>query len=151
MIATIAAIAEKKKLQRSQRSQRSYKTTLQRSQRQQSLRYKKFYLSDRCCCDRWRVVRDTQRPGMFPNTPEVSQMVFFVLQRPVWLIWSCPNNYLFVRMSQGELFSSQKFQLAFSSHPKVLASLQGMKQPCFHRKLQGTFCLYTESFRRPFF
>ena len=55
-IAVIAAIAEKKKLQRSQRSYRSYKTTVQRSQRQQSLRYKKFYLSDRCCCHRWRVV-----------------------------------------------------------------------------------------------
>ena len=52
-IAVIAAVAEKKKLQR---SQRSYETTLQRSQRQQSLRYKKFYLSDRCRCDRWRVV-----------------------------------------------------------------------------------------------
>ena len=53
-IAVIAAIAEKKKIL--QRSQRSYETTLQRSQRQQSLRYKKFYLSDRCRCDRWRVV-----------------------------------------------------------------------------------------------
>ena len=53
-IAVIAAIAEKKK--KLQRSQRSYETTLQRSQRQQSLRYKKFYLSDRCRCDRWRVV-----------------------------------------------------------------------------------------------
>ena len=37
MIATIAAIAETKKLQQ---SQRSHETTLQRSQRQQSLRYK---------------------------------------------------------------------------------------------------------------
>ena len=55
-IAVIAAIAEKKKLQRSQLSKRSYETTLQRSQRQQTLRYKKFYFSDRCCCDRWRVV-----------------------------------------------------------------------------------------------
>ena len=24
---------------------------------------------------------------MFPNTPEVSQMVFSVLWKPVWLIW----------------------------------------------------------------
>ena len=45
-----------KKIQRSQRSLRSYETTFQRLQRQQSLRYKKFYLSDRCRCDRWRVV-----------------------------------------------------------------------------------------------
>ena len=29
---------------------------------------------------------------MFPNTPEVSEMVFSVLLKPVWLIWSCPNN-----------------------------------------------------------
>ena len=36
---------------------------------------------------------------MFPNTPEVSQMVFSVLWKPVWLIWSCPKNYLFVPMS----------------------------------------------------
>ena len=36
---------------------------------------------------------------MFPNTPEASQMVFSVLWKPVWLIWSCPNNYLFVLMS----------------------------------------------------
>ena len=28
-------------------------------------------------------------------------MVFSVLQRPVWLIWNCPKNYLSVRMSQG--------------------------------------------------
>ena len=53
-IAVIAATAKKKK--KLQRSQRSYETTLQQSQRQQSLRYKKFYLSDRCRCDRWRVV-----------------------------------------------------------------------------------------------
>ena len=31
-------------------------TTIQRSQRQRSLIKKKFYLSDRYCCDRWRVV-----------------------------------------------------------------------------------------------
>ena len=72
---------------------------------------------------------------MFPNTPEVSQMVFSVLQKPVWLIWSCPKNYLYVRMRQGELCLSRKFQLAFSSHPKVLATLEDIKQPCFHRKL----------------
>ena len=65
MIATIAVIAEKKK-KKLQRSQRSYETTLQRSQRQQSLRYKKFYpgthssklglllvLNPNCYCTRW--------------------------------------------------------------------------------------------------
>ena len=34
---------------------------------------------------------------MFPaSTPEVCQMVFSI---PVWSIWSCPKNYLSVRMS----------------------------------------------------
>ena len=60
MIATIVVIAaiDEKKKNFSDRSDhmKSYETTLQRSQQQQSLRYKKFYLSDRCCCDRWRVV-----------------------------------------------------------------------------------------------
>ena len=37
--------------------------------------------------------------GMLPRTPEVSQMVFTVLWKPVWLIWSCPKNYLSVWMS----------------------------------------------------
>ena len=39
---------------------------------------------------------------MFPNTPEMSQMprmVFPMLWKPVRLIWSCPKNYLSVRMS----------------------------------------------------
>ena len=56
-IAVIAAIAEKKK-NFSDRSdhKRSYETTLQRSQRQQSLKYKTFYLSDRCRSYRWKVV-----------------------------------------------------------------------------------------------
>ena len=54
MIATIAAIAEKKKEKVCDRSD-DMETIIQRSQRQQSLRKKKFYLSDRYCCDRWRV------------------------------------------------------------------------------------------------
>ena len=47
-IAVIAAIAEKKK--------NLYETTLQRLQRQQSLRYKNIYLSHHCHCDHWRLV-----------------------------------------------------------------------------------------------
>ena len=50
---SLRSLRKKKKLQR---PQRSYETTLQRSQRQQSLRCKKFSLSDRCRCDRWRLV-----------------------------------------------------------------------------------------------
>ena len=52
-IAVIAAIAEKKKF--SDHSDHK-ETTFERSQRQRSLRYKKFYLSDRCRCDRRKVV-----------------------------------------------------------------------------------------------
>ena len=62
MIATIAELfffrydrREKKLSHRSDHSDHK-ETTFQRSQRQQSLRYKKFYLSDRCRCDRWKVV-----------------------------------------------------------------------------------------------
>ena len=51
-IAVIAAIAEEKK-NFSDRSDHSdhMETTLRRSQRQRSLRYKKVYLSDRFRCD----------------------------------------------------------------------------------------------------
>ena len=38
---------------------------------------------------------------MLPRTPEVCQMVFTVLEKPVWLIWSCSKNYLSVPMSWG--------------------------------------------------
>ena len=33
---------------------------------------------------------------MFPNTPEVSQMVFSMLYTPVWIINFCPKNHLSV-------------------------------------------------------
>ena len=62
-IAVIAAVTEKKELQR---SQRSYETTLQRpqrSQRQQSLRHKKFYLSDPCHCDHSDRSDPVWKPG----------------------------------------------------------------------------------------
>ena len=55
-IAVIAAIAEEKKASTIAAIIAIYETTLQRSQRQQSLRCTKFYLSDRCRCDCWRVV-----------------------------------------------------------------------------------------------
>ena len=37
---------------------------------------------------------------MFPDTPEVPQMVFGMLYKLVWLTWSCPEINLFVGMSQ---------------------------------------------------
>ena len=81
-----------------------------------------------------------------------------MLQRPVWSIWSCPKNYLSVWLSQGNFGGHEVFLVASSFHHKSLSYPHGtarkfedMKQPCCHRKLYGTFCLYTESFRRPFF
>ena len=49
----IVTIAEKKKF--GDRSDHK-ETTFQRSHRQRSPRLKKFYLSDRSGCDRWKVV-----------------------------------------------------------------------------------------------
>ena len=101
--------------------------------------------------------QDTGAPNnrMFPNTPEVSQMVFSLLQKPVRLIWSCNKNQLSGSDVLGELLLSPK---SFSSHRKVLAtinmgpveSLRTSSSFAFIRKLQGTFCPYTEIFRRPF-
>ena len=50
---------------------------------------------------------------MFPNTPEMSQMVFSRLQKPVWLIWNCPKNYLSVRVSQGNFGRHESFRWLF--------------------------------------
>ena len=36
---------------------------------------------------------------LFPNMSEMSQMVFCMLWKLDWLIWSCPKNYLSVWMS----------------------------------------------------
>ena len=79
-IAVIAAIAEKKK--KLQRSQRSYETTLQRSQRQQSLRYKKFYLSDRCRCDRWRVVSIWSLNFFFSAIAAITAIIAIISRKP---------------------------------------------------------------------
>ena len=80
-----------------------------------------------------------QSPGapndrMFPNTPET---------------W---------KWRPGTLEGSQMVFSVFSSHPKVLATLMGPVQTtktsislAFIGKFEGTFCLYTESFSRPFF
>ena len=98
-----------------------------------------------------RQRQDTGAPNnpMFPNTPEVSQMVFSMLQKPVWLIWSCHKNYLYGSHVLGELWLSRKSSVAFSSHQKVLAtlnmgpvgSLRTSSSFAFIRKLQGTFVL----------
>ena len=62
---------------------------------------------------------------MLPRTPEVSQMVFTVLDKPLWLIWSCSKNYLSVSMSWGTVVVTKVLLVAFWSHPQVLATLMG--------------------------
>ena len=108
-----------------------------------------------------RQPQDTGAPNnrMFPNTPEVSQMVFSTLQKPVWLIWSCLKNYLSCSDVLGELWSSRKSQVAFSSHPKVLATLigpggqkfQDIKQLCSHQKMIGDVLSLYRNFQDTFF
>ena len=56
--------------------------------------------------------RGTQR-RMFPSTTELSQMVFYVLWKPVWLIWSCPKigclrgTLVFTKVLSGFFVSSE--------------------------------------------
>ena len=47
---------------------------------------------------------------MFPDTSKVSQMVFSMLFRPVWFIWSYPQNYLSIRVSLGDYSRLQSFR-----------------------------------------
>ena len=55
--------------------------------------------------------QNTQR--MFPNTPDMSQIVFSVFQKPVWVIWSCSKNYLSVRMCQGNFGCHESLRWLF--------------------------------------
>ena len=87
MIATIAAIAKKKK--KLQRSQRSYEATLQRSQRQWSLRYKKFYLSDCCRCDRWRMVSIWSLNFFF----SANTAIIVIIWKPGLIYHNSPNSW----------------------------------------------------------
>ena len=47
--------------------------------------------------------------GIFPNKSEMSKMVLSMLQKPVWLIWSCPKNYPSVRMFKGNFGRLETF------------------------------------------
>ena len=67
----------------------------------------------------WLVLNQPrQRAGapndrMFPSTTELSQMVFYVLWKPVWLIWSCPKigclrgTLIFTKVLSGFFVSSE--------------------------------------------
>ena len=81
---------------------------------------------------------------MFPNTPEVSQMVCCLCTLKACLvILSCPKNYLLfgclrrtlvvTKVLGGFLVSSESVSYRYGSG----------------RNFEGMFCLYTEIFRRP--
>ena len=75
---------------------------------------------------------------MFPNTPEVSQMVFSLLQKPVWLIWSCHKNYLSVRMFQGNFGCHESLRWLFR--------LVGKRQLCFQGDVLSLYRNFQETF-----
>ena len=80
---------------------------------------------------------------MFPNTPEVYQMVFSMLQKPVWLIWSCHKNCLSVRMFQGNFGCHESLRWLFR--------LIGKYQLCFHQKIIGDVLSLYQNFQEAFF
>ena len=53
----------------------------------------------------------------------MSQMAFSVLWKPVWLIWSCPKNYLSVQMSSKNFGRHESFRWLFRLIPKRLLPL----------------------------
>ena len=70
-----------------------------------------------------------------PNdrTSEVAQIGFSVLQKSVWLIWSCPENVLSVRMSLGNFDRLQSLGGFFVSSETV--SHLDCKTVCFFLKI----------------
>ena len=51
---------------------------------------------------------------MFPNTPEVSQIVFSVRWKPVWLIRSCPKT-IYLSDVLGKLWLSRQLTAAVTN------------------------------------
>ncbi len=62
----------------------------------------------------------------FLNTLKVSKMDFSMLEKPVWLIWSCPKKYLSVRIFKKNFGLFESSRGLFFSHPQVLAILMGL-------------------------
>ena len=58
---------------------------------------------------------------MFPNTSEVSQKVFSVLYKPVWLILSCPSLFGTLRRT----LAVTKVLGGFFVSSEMLATLRG--------------------------
>ena len=78
---------------------------------------------------------------MLQRTPEVSQMIFTVLEKPLWLIWSCSKNYLSVPMSWGTVVVTKVLGGFFVSSASVSypygsgRKFEDVKQPCFRQKI----------------
>ena len=102
--------------------------------------------------------RDTQRPKVSKYARSVSYgflcaleacLVNFLVALKVIYLFGCLKGTLVVTKVLGGFFLS---------YPEVSATLMGPVESsrtrsslAFIRKLWGTFCLYTESFRRRFF
>ena len=85
-------------------------------------------------------------------------MVFSMLQRPFWLIWSCPKNYLFsVGMSQGNFGRHESFRFVFVSAENVSypygsgRKIENLQQPYFHQKIIGDVLSLCRKFQETLF
>lgn len=94
----------------------------------------------------------------FLNTSEVSQIGFSMLQKSVWLIWSCPENVLSVRMSLGNFGRLQSLGGFFVSsetvsHPKgsPVESSRTRRSRASIKRFLGRVCLYFLNFSGDFF
>ena len=90
-----------------------------------------------------------------PNdrTSEVAQIGFSVLQKSVWLIWSCPENVLSVRMSLGNFDRLQSLGGFFVSsetvsHPEgpPVESSRTRRSRTSIKRFLGRVCLYFPNF-----
>ena len=63
-----------------------------------------------------------------------TQIAFSILKKPFWIIWSCPENYLFVEMSKRNFGRLESFWLIFSSHPSLKANQLWVQLLCSRRR-----------------
>ena len=154
MIATIAVIAatakKKKKLQRSQRSYETTLQVLQQSQRQQSLRYKKFYLSNRCRCDRWRVVSICSLNFFFSANTAITAMVAIIWKPGLIYLNNHPpfllNCYLYALQTYRTHSFKLRLLLVFMmikviNNDELISQIQASNadkiKPCLFRSSEG--------------
>ena len=112
---------------------------------------------------RWCLIKKTiankgtKRPNVSKYARSISDGFHYALQKPVWLIWSCPKNYLSFRTSQGN-FGFTKVLGGFFvssesvSYPYVSGrKSEDMKQPCFHQKIIGDSLSLHRTFQETIF